>query len=135
MRAYAKQAVMRQTAVVRPAVRSNSRVVRTLHPPKAQPAIAVRPVAAIKPSRRFIAPTLLFCALICQLYVRVSIIENGYQAEELRRNILSADEQLRQLQLDQAYITRPQRLSEIARNSFGLVRTAPDKVRIIDVAQ
>jgi len=127
MRAFAKQAVRRKTVS-----RTTPRIVRSVRAPKMQ-SMSVEQVKSMKPNRRFVAPLILFGALICQLYVRVSIIEQGYRVEELRRNILSADEQLRQLQLDAAYIARPQRLSEIAANSFGLVRTSPQNVRIVEV--
>lgn len=79
--------------------------------------------------RHFIAPCILFVALAAQLYVRMSIVERGYELEQLRSHVVTQDTKLRAIELDYAFLTRPQMLVARAAKTLHMMQPAPIQVR------
>lgn len=80
----------------------------------------------------FIPPCVLFVVLACQLVVRVAIVRAGYESERLRAEVVEQDAKLRAIELDYAYLTRPQVLTSRADHRLGLRSPSPLQVRRLD---
>jgi cell division protein FtsL len=81
--------------------------------------------------RDIVVPAILFVALICQLTVRVSTLQHHYELQSLREEALARDRQIRQLKLDYAYLSRPQRLEQRATQELGMIKLPPQRIRIV----
>ena len=79
--------------------------------------------------RHFVAPCILFVALAAQLYVRMSIVERGYELEQLRSHVVMQDTKLRAIELDFAFLTRPQMLTTRAARTLRMMQPSPVQVR------
>lgn len=78
--------------------------------------------------------SVLFGALVVQLWCRLAVIHAGYDLETERRAALESDRQLRQLKLDEAQVARPAILLARAQRELGLQHTAPSALRrVVDV--
>lgn len=82
--------------------------------------------------RRLVAPALLFFTLMLQLWIRVSIMEGGYDLERLRAQAVKSDVLLRQLKFERALVTRPGTLSGEARSRLGFEPTMPCQIRKLE---
>ena len=80
---------------------------------------------------KYIVPLTLFVVLLLQLWVRVNIIQSGYELEALRSNALKNDAYLRHKRLELAYLARPDVLRKRAAIELKMVPLAPQRVRWI----
>lgn len=78
---------------------------------------------------QFVAPVSLFCTLLFQLSIRVSLIEHSYTLETLRERALKSDGRLRELRLEHALVTRPGSLREEAARRLGMEPLMPQRIR------
>lgn len=83
--------------------------------------------------RRLIPALLVFCALVAEVSVRISILHMSYELEESRSAALKNDARLRQLRFEVASLTGPSELAERAKKNLGLGATAPQRVRRMSV--
>ncbi|OVE79827.1 hypothetical protein BVY02_02155, partial [bacterium J17] len=84
-----------------------------------------------KLSRELFPPAVLFLALVLQLFVRVSIIRQSYNIEELRQASLKHDTVVRELSLELAKQKRPSVLLARATYELGMGPLSTDQVRSI----
>lgn len=84
-------------------------------------------------AKRLVLPFVLFALLTLQLWVRLCIIERGYQLEALRKAALENDESLRQRRLEYAYLSRPRTLVQQAREKLGMLEPTPQHIRKLDL--
>jgi cell division protein FtsL len=93
--------------------------------------IGRRPKSTAKkmPLSYMAAAVFLFVSLLGQLTVRVQYMELGYALEASRAEALKYDARYRELKVEQALLTRPTRLTEMANNKIGLEPTSPQQVR------
>lgn len=89
-------------------------------------------VARPRSLRRLAAPTFLFLTLMLQLWVRVTIIEGGYDLERLRAEAVKSDALLRQLKFERALVTRPGSLTGEAARRLGFEPTMPAQIRKLE---
>lgn len=88
-------------------------------------------VSSRRPLATYLASVFLFVALCCQLCVRVSITQKGYELERLRSSVERNRAQLARLELEHAQILRPQELMRRAQLELGMVELSPVNVRRI----
>lgn len=79
--------------------------------------------------RRIVLPVCLFFVLLAQLWVRISIINAGYELEQLREQVLTNDERLRAARLEWAMKTRPLEVMEVAKRKLGMIPLTPQYIR------
>lgn len=79
----------------------------------------------------FVAPVFLFCTLLFQLTIRVSLIEHSYSLESLRERALKSDGRLRELRLEHALVTRPGTLRDEAMKRLRMAPLMPQRIRKI----
>ena len=77
----------------------------------------------------FVAPVFLFCTLLFQLSIRVSLIEHSYSLESLRERALKSDGRLRELRLEHALVTRPGMLRDEAVKRLRMAPLMPQRIR------
>ncbi len=77
----------------------------------------------------FVAPVFLFCTLLFQLSIRVSLIEHSYSLETLRERALKSDGRLRELRLEHALVTRPGILRDEATKRLHMAPLLPQRIR------
>lgn len=77
----------------------------------------------------FVAPVFLFCTLLFQLTIRVSLIEHSYSLESLRERALKSDGRLRELRLEHALVTRPVTLRDDAMKRLRMAPLMPQRIR------
>lgn len=78
---------------------------------------------------RFWLVSLLFVALVAQVYVRLLFVSKGYELEAVRSSVLERDSELRQLELDKAYIGRPESVMQLAQEKLNFVQLSPQRIR------
>ncbi len=78
---------------------------------------------------RIIPASLIFLALITELWVRIEILRTGYVLETFRASALKNDVLLRDLNSQYALYTSPARISNRAQENFSLRPTTPQRVR------
>lgn len=81
--------------------------------------------------RRYLPGLILFAVLVFQLTVRLTIISQSYEIESLRGVALAQDQKLRELKLQYAYITSPQRLQNLAEQKLGMQELKPQQMRML----
>ena len=75
---------------------------------------------------------LLFVALVSQLWVRLMIVQRGYELEGVRKAALENDGELRQLKAEYALLSRPVRIQEKA-VELGLLQTPSQRIRRLGI--
>ncbi|MCB0360131.1 MAG: hypothetical protein KDD44_10855 [Bdellovibrionales bacterium] len=73
----------------------------------------------------------LFCCLLVQLGIRLSIIERGYEHEQLRAETLRLDNQLRAIDAKLAVASRTSRVRHVALQRLGLEAVPPERLRTL----
>jgi|GEM_PF-6867020 len=75
---------------------------------------------------------LLFMAIAFQLFIRISILEHGYEIAKVREQALNNDTNLREARGDYAALARPQRLYARASTELGFKPSHPSFVRVVN---
>ena len=75
------------------------------------------------------AVSFLFLALLCQLVFRLKVLQTCYEIESVRVEALEYDSELRDLKLQYAVLTSPEKLIVEAENRLALTRTNANEIR------
>jgi len=75
----------------------------------------------------------LFCILLFKLYIRLNLLELGYQIEETRQAILLEDSNLREMKVMNAKKLSARSLTELAQSRLGLSPSIPQQIRKIEM--
>ena len=86
---------------------------------------------AVSIKLNFVAVSFLFVALLCQLVVRLQVLQTCYEIESVRVNALEYDSELRDLKMQFAVLTRPESLAVEAENRLALTTTNRDELRAV----
>jgi len=84
---------------------------------------------AVSIKLHLIAVSFLFLALLCQLVVRLNVLQTCYEIESVRVNALQYDSELRELKLKFAVLTSPEKLIVEAENRLALTPTNRNEMR------
>jgi len=77
----------------------------------------------------------LFCVLLLQVSIRVTLTERAYELEEVRASVMSNDELLREAHLELARVYDPAFIKTQAYNRLGMTATPPQRIRQFNLAQ
>lgn len=75
----------------------------------------------------------LFCILLFKLYIRLNLLELGYQIEETRQAILLEDSNLREMKVMNAKKLSARSLTELAQSRLGLSPSIPQQIRKLEM--
>lgn len=80
---------------------------------------------------KLLLPVLLFCVLLAQVWVRITILNSSYELQQIRQSLIQNDERLRAARLDWSMKSSPNAIRIQAKRNLGMVPLTPQFIRTV----